>query len=100
MVVHILTSCEGDSDISDLIGRLAKLNPQELQNELSKVTVESNHTKEQLHETVYESGILFIKISEWMTKTKADFEGMLSTLQTIQSSHDSILHVATSNPSS
>ena len=77
--------------MSDLIGRIAQMNSQSLEAELTRVNQEYNSSKESLHEAVYESGVLFLKAAEWTSKLKGDFENMLSTLLTVQREHDFIL---------
>lgn len=73
------------------------MTPQELESELSHVDKECSSSKDKLHEAIYESGLIFMKISDWMEKTRQDFEAMLSTLQTVQQCHDSIITVATNS---
>lgn len=88
------------NDIADLIGRTAKLSPAELKVELEKVAKQRSIAQEGLSDSVFESALLFMKISDWMNTTQADFEGMLANLQKIQEAHDSALLVASGKMSS
>lgn len=74
------------------------MNSQSLEAELTRVHQECTSSKENLHEAVYESGVLFLKAAEWTTKLKEDFEEMSATLHTVQRDHDFVLSLTTSNP--
>jgi len=76
------------------------MTPQQLELELSQVDIECSASKEKLHEAVFESSLIFMKISDWMEKTRQDFQSMLATLQTVQECHDSIITVATNSSTS
>lgn len=80
------------------MSKIAKMSPQELEMELARVNGESSSSKEKLHQAIFESGSLFIKIFDWMKETKKDFENMKETLKLIQAEHDSSINVTTSHP--
>jgi hypothetical protein len=90
--------CADIGDISGMMSRIAQMSGEELEREVTRVNGECSASKEKLHEAVYESGMLFVKISDWMKETRKDFEEMMATLKTIQSNHDSVINVTTTNP--
>lgn len=85
-------------EISEMMSRIAKMKLEEIDLELSRVNSEFSSSKEKLHEAVFESGSLFVKIFDWMKETRKDFEHMKETLKLIQNEHDSVINMTTANP--
>lgn len=90
----------GMGELSDLISNVAHMQPHQLEDELARVSEECRSSKEKLHEAVYESGVLFLKIADWTDKMRGEFETMLDTLNTVQRCHDSVIAATTTDSTS